>query len=272
MQSGIQLLRAYVETPKLNPWVNRLVLLLNTRSVRFFGIASALALMALAACAPAPRVSETNDPFETQNRKMHEINKKIDKAVLKPLSGAYGTVAGGPMSQGVGNFSSNLSLPGMILNDILQLNLPDAFSNLARFSLNSTFGIAGIFDVATPNNLPEASTNFGETLHVWGVAEGSFIELPFYGASTGRDAVGLVVDFIIDPVNYVLPTPERYIGTASHLASKVGDRGRYSDLVESVLYESEDSYAQSRLLYLQSRRRALYGELSDDDLEDPYAE
>ncbi len=236
-------------------------------------VLAALALAAgLAACTPAPHVSTINDPFEADNRKTHEANKELDRTVLKPLSGAYGSVADGPISQGVSNFASNLSMPSTILNDILQLNLPDFFSNTARFVLNTTFGVGGVFDVAAQNGIPENSSDFGETLHVWGFPEGRYIELPVLGPSTERDAFGTVVDFVIDPINYFVPAPQRYIGTAASVLKTVGDRNRYAGLVESILYESEDSYAQARLLYLQSRRRALVGELTEEDLEDPYAE
>jgi len=226
----------------------------------------------LSACAPAPRISTINDPLEVQNRKRHEANKRLDQAILKPLSGAVGGKGGGPISRGISNFASNLSLPGVILNDMLQLNLPEAFSNTARFVMNSTVGLAGVLDVATQNGLSKQDSDFGETLYVWGMPEGRYLELPLLGPSTERDAIGKVVDFLIDPVDRLVPAPQRYVGTAAKALDTVGDRGRYSGLVDSVLYESEDSYAQSRLLYLQSRRRVLYGELTEDDLEDPYAE
>lgn len=232
-----------------------------------------LALVALvSACSNAPQMSVVNDPHEDINRRTHALNKTLDRNVLKPLSSGYTSAASGPVSTGINNFASNLSLPGMVLNDVLQLDIADAFQNAARFVMNSTFGLAGLLDVATPNNLHEQYTDFGETLHVWGVHEGSYLELPVLGPSTERDAAGVLFDFLLDPLNFVVPSPERYIGTLARVLNRVGDRGRYADLVESVLYESEDSYAQSRLLYLQSRRHELYGQLNEDDLEDPYAE
>lgn len=239
---------------------------------RPLGLLVVVIALGLAACAPAPRVSSINDPFEADNRKTHEANKEIDRTLLKPLSGTYGHVTNGPISKGINNFSSNQSLPGIILNDMLQLNLTETASNTFRFLLNSTFGLAGLFDVATQNGVPEKETDFGETLHVWGFGEGRYIELPIFGPSTERDTVGLIVDFVIDPVSYVVPAPQKYIGTASHILNRVGDRDRYADLVESILYESADSYSQSRIIYLQSRRHDLAGGLTDADLEDPYAD
>ena len=233
----------------------------------------ALALfLGLIACAPAHVPTEMNDPNEAANRRMHKFNKTLDRNLLKPVSGAYGTITRGPVADGIDNFASNLSLLGMIVNDFLQFEIGDAFSNTIRFAFNSTVGIGGFVDVAGRNGIYEQKTDFGETLHRWGVGEGKYIELPLFGASTERDTAGLIVDFVLDPLNYILPASDRYIGTGAYVLNKVGDRDRYSDLIESVLYESEDSYAQSRLLYLQSRRRSLRGEVDEDDLEDPYAE
>lgn len=232
-----------------------------------------LLAFALTACGPVPNTTAIVDPHEKGNRAVHQLNKSLDSALLKPASKGYAFAVPDFAKRGVTNFSSNLSLPGMMLNDLLQLNLPDFFSNTLRFTVNSTLGIGGLMDVAGQNSeLQERHTNFGETLHVWGIPEGNYVELPLFGPSTARDAVGLVVDFAADPVNYIIPANQRYISTASYLLNKLGDRDQYSDLVESVLYESDDSYAQARLLYLQSRRHALYGEINENDLEDPYAE
>ncbi|NOX74655.1 MAG: VacJ family lipoprotein [Alphaproteobacteria bacterium] len=244
----------------------------RNQSNRFLAPVLIVLALALSACTTAPRETGINDPYEAGNRKVHAFNKSLDKAILKPASGAYGAITRGPVSQGVSNFSSNMSLPGVMVNDLLQLNMTEFFGNSFRFVMNTTVGLGGIFDVATQNGLPEYGTDFGETLFVWGVPEGTYLELPVYSGRTQRETVGIAVDFVLNPMNYVLPGNFRTIGTASHILNSLGDRNRFSDIVESVLYESEDSYAQGRLLYLQSRRFQLYGGLNEDDLEDPYAE
>lgn len=231
-----------------------------------------LGITLIVACTPVPPATAILDPNEAANRRTHEMNKKLDRALVGPASNAYGSVVPGFVLSGVGNFANNLALPGMVLNNALQLNLPDAVSNSFRFVMNTTVGIGGLVDVAGYNGLLEQSTDFGETLHIWGMPEGNYVELPILGPSTQRDAVGIVVDFFIDPLNYVLPAPRTYYKTGAKVLGKATDRHKYSDLINSVLYESEDSYAQSRLIYLQSRRRDLQGELTDFDLEDPYAE
>jgi len=230
-----------------------------------------VATLGLAACTPARVTKNINDPFELDNRKTHEANKRLDRTVLKPISHLYGEATSNSMSDGVENFASNLALPGMIVNNLLQLNLLDASANTFRFTLNTTFGLGGLFDVAAKNNLPERPTDFGETLYKWGVPEGRYLELPFTGPSTERATLGMVVDTILDPVNRLVPAPQKYIGTAAKIMKKAGDRDKYGSLVDSVLYDSADSYAQARLIYLQARRHKLSGGINLDTLEDPYA-
>jgi phospholipid-binding lipoprotein MlaA len=117
--------------------------------------------------------------------------------------------------------------------------------------------------------LHERSTDFGETLFVWGVGEGAFVEVPILGASTERDFAGFIVDSVFDPLSFVLTAPQYSRVRLATIGSKVSERLRYGESVNSVLHQSADSYAQLRLLYLQNRRFAL-GEDSDDDAFDPY--
>lgn len=231
-----------------------------------------VAAVGLGACTRAPRPSGFNDPYEAQNREVHQMNKAIDKAVVRPLSKVYGTLTKGPISKGVSNFSANLSLPGIVANDLLQLNLKDAIVNSLRFTMNSTVGLGGLFDVATQNGLTERSTDFGQTLFVWGAPEGAYIVLPLLGPSTERAAVGSAVDFFLDPLKHVLNPSQQKVVTTARLLNKLGDRYKYSDLIDSILYNSVGGYAQERLLYLQSRRMKLFGTINDATLADPYAQ
>lgn len=230
-----------------------------------------LGALALSACAPAPTATGINDPYEAQNRQTHALNKRLDRAVVRPSANVYGNAIPAPITKGISNFAANMGLPGTVLNDLLQVNISSAMNNTFRFFLNSTIGVAGLFDPANALGLYEEPTDFGETLHNWGVGEGTYQELPLAGPSTQRDTTGMVVDFIIDPMNWYLPANIRYLSTASKVLSRVGDRNTFGDTVDSLLYESEDSYAQARILYLQNRRYNLGGGLSDSDYEDPYA-
>lgn len=214
------------------------------------------------------------DRMEEKNRQVHEFNKKVDKAFLGPSARALHGVMPDDIAQSVDNFADNLSLPGDVVNGLLQGNIKGAFTNTVRFALNSTLGFAGLFDAAGDLGVHADETDFGETLHVWGVGEGDYLELPFLGPSTSRDAVGTVVDLFTNPLSAVLPSPEKYYGTGLKLVSKVNKRGKFGGTIDSVLHESADSYTQSKLFYLQSRRYELGGaeDAYVDIYEDPYAE
>jgi len=211
-------------------------------------------LSSLMACAGPQAANGIYDPFEAQNRGFHDFNLAVDTAVLRPASKAYGGTLPEPVRIGVGNFASNLSLPGTVVNDILQLNIEDALHNTVRFLFNTTIGLGGILDPAMKAGIEPRNSDFGETMHVWGFKEGAYVELPFVGPTTTRDAVGMVVDLFLDPVNRLVPANQRVVVPLTALAAKVGDRYRFGNTVDSVLYDSTDSYAQSRLLYLENRR------------------
>ena len=246
------------------------------RSDVFRPSAAILTVSVLGACGTPENAGDVRDPFEAQNREVHEINRDLDRSIVRPVSQAYGTVVPEPVRRSIGNFSSNLDLPGIVLNDLLQFKLGDAVNNTGRFLFNSTVGIAGLFDPATAIGIYERDADFGETLHTWGVGEGSYVELPLLGPSTERDAVGKIFDFAANPTRAFIPGDVRSAGTAASITDRVGDRYKFSDTVDSVLYESADSYAQARLLYLQNRRYELGGVTGEpeylDVYEDPYAQ
>lgn len=237
----------------------------------------AVATLVLISACTAPPPKAINDPHEAGNRSTHEANRKFDRALIRPAAGAYGNILPAPVRQGVGNFASNLNLPGVIVNNLLQLNIDGAVKNSWRFVINTTIGVGGIFDPSSSIELYEDSSDFGETLHVWGVGEGQYVELPFIGPSTQRDTLGMVVDVFTNPLTFGAPSPERYLGPVAKGLSKLGDRYTYSSTVDSILYDSADSYAQARLLYLQSRRFQLGQEQAkedqgDDGYDDYYAD
>ncbi|MEL6451526.1 MAG: VacJ family lipoprotein [Pseudomonadota bacterium] len=220
-----------------------------------------LSVCAVAACATAPQdtVSEDGifDPYEAQNRKVHAFNRGLDRAIVRPAAIGYSTILPDDIEDSVGNFARNLGEPSVIVNSVLQGDLQGAGQSSVRFVTNSTLGILGLFDVANEFDLAPRDTDFGETLYVWGVGEGAYIELPVLGPSTARNTTGKVVDLFTNPLSYTLDSPEAYYGTVAGVASGLSTRGRFTDTVDSILYESADSYAQARLIYLQNRRFAL---------------
>ena len=240
--------------------------------IRLRGLMVAAACALVAGCAAPPPAQPHFDPDEAQNRQIHAFNRSIDQAVLRPASGAYGGAIPQPVRQGVANFAGNLDAPGDALNSLLQGRPGPAAENVLRFAINTTVGIGGLFDPARALGIEGRRTDFGETLHAWGVPEGAYQELPFLGPSTDRDTVGTMVDIAINPVRLLLPRREGNLATVARVGSRLGDRYQFGETFDSVLYESADSYAQARLLYLQNRRFALGQTAAEDDFIDPYAE
>ncbi|MFB2530763.1 VacJ family lipoprotein [Paracoccus sp. p4-l81] len=235
-----------------------------------------LALLPLLAACAAPPATGITDPHEGLNRRVHALNLAIDRQVSGLTGGSDAAPSGKVTVKDelfitAGNVTSNLSLPGKVVNHLLQGRPEPAVKNTFRFLINSTLGVGGLFDPAAQSfALPETDTDFGETLHVWGVGEGAFLMLPVLGPTTERDLVGRVVDFAIDPVgNWIQEPRDKNALRALKVIAKVGERGQFGGTVNSILHQSADSYAQLRLIYLQKRRHEL-GQTNQDDAYDPY--
>lgn len=222
------------------------------------------AALTVAGCSVAPNGTEIHDPYEQSNREAHEFNKKIDRIALRPAGNVYGRAVPDPIDQGVQNFADNLGQPQNVLNYTLQGNLPDAVGHSFRFLVNSTAGLLGVFDVASVMGFPEDDTDFGETLHVWGAKEGAYLEVAFIGPTNERDLAGAFVDMFTDPVSFVVDYPEKGYFTAAKVGGVLDQRYEFGDTVDSVLYDSADSYAQLRLFSIQNRRFEL-GDTSPTD-------
>ena len=225
---------------------------------------------------PGSAPDAIHDPYEAQNRKIHAFNKGVDTAVLRPVARGYGKVANDDLKTVIGNVATNLSTPNYMVNNLLQGDLGGFGRNLYRVVINSTLGIGGLFDPASEiSKIDVVDADFGMTLAQWGAPEGAYVELPLLGPATERDAIGRIVDLFTNPLSYTIAGPERHVGTASQVLDRIGDRDRFGDTIDSVLYDSADSYAQTRLIYLQSRRFALGQDGQDpysDPYEDPYAQ
>ncbi|MEO0914493.1 MAG: VacJ family lipoprotein [Pseudomonadota bacterium] len=245
-------------------------------SVRIGTVARAgliCALFGVAGCTdPAVVSAADGDPYEATNRAIHGFNKGLDRNLLRPVSEGYGTVVPKPARTGVSNVVSNINEPLTFINHSLQGDFDDAGATFFRFAVNTVFGFGGLLDIGTDAGIIERPTDFGETLAVWGVRQGAYLELPVFGPSSERDLAGRVVDLAMNPTRYVLPTTEQQVLAGASVADVVNTRYEFRSVVDALLYESADSYAAARIAYLQNKARALGGgELSDDDLEDPYA-
>ena len=227
------------------------------------------AFAVLAGCSAPSEPGGVNDPYESVNRATHAANKGADRIFFRPAGKAYGTAVPAPVRASLSNAASNLDGPRTVANDILQGNIEDAGHNLSRFLVNSTLGVFGLFDPAGSSfGLEARPTGFADTMAVWGVREGAYLELPLFGPSTERDAFGKVVDVLTNPINSWEDGTE--IAAATSLPSVLDSRYTYGESLDSILYDSADSYAQLRLYYLESRRFRLTGQGSAENAYDPY--
>ncbi|WP_189466390.1 MlaA family lipoprotein [Litchfieldella qijiaojingensis] len=227
-------------------------------------LGAGLVLMMLVGCA-GQQVVEPNpdDPWEGFNRRVFAFNEALDRAILKPLAQGYDFVTPQPAQTGVGNFFSNLGEIRTVLNSLLQGKPGNAGISAGRFVINSTVGIGGLLDFATPMGINAREEDFGQTLAVWGAGEGPYVVLPFFGPSTVRDAAGLPVDIYSYPLTYVEDDQVRYGLTALRV---IDARAAFFEQEELI---RGDRYSFLRDAYLQRRRF----EVNDGKLgEDPFAD
>ncbi len=216
-------------------------------------------------CASIPEEQRVDyDPWEGFNRGTHRFNDAIDRATLKPIAKGYNKVLPEPVRNGVTNFSRNLFTPRSMLNNFLQGKPKDGFSELARFLVNSTVGIGGIFDVAAKSGVEAKTEDFGQTAAVWGVPQGPYVVIPFLGPSTLRDTAVTPFDIAADPLYHYDNSSVRDPVTVLRL---INLRARLLSL-EELLQESADPYVTIRESYLQNREFEIYDgdpPLDDDD-------
>lgn len=234
----------------------------------------AFTALALAGCATAPpaddpdsvaEFQQTNDPLEPTNRVFYAINNGLDAVLLRPLAVGYTYAVPEDVRGHVRSVLHNLKSPVLLANDILQSKPRRAGDTLVRFVVNSTVGVAGIFDVATDWGYPAHSTDFGVTLALWGLPEGPFLFLPVLGPSNPRDAGGFGVDIALDPLTWVgQGATVADLGYARYGMTAVDARaGALGDL-DKIKDQALDPYATFRSLYRQHRRSVIDETRSDD--------
>jgi len=228
--------------------------------------------LAVAGCgAPgAPRPGQTaaaedfNDPYEDANRSVFGFNQAVDQNVLVPVAKAYRTVLPPPVRQAVHNFLTNLDGPVVFANDVLQGQVGLAGNTIVRLALNTTIGIAGLFDVATQVGVPYHSNDLGVTLATWGFVEGPYIIVPVLGPSNPRDIVGKIGDGFADPGNYVAGEHHLLLAVIARSAtSGIDERSRNIESLADIERTALDYYATIRSLYRQRRQAQIRHEKSD---------
>jgi phospholipid-binding lipoprotein MlaA len=220
-------------------------------------------ILVLGACATKPPASdpdalaeyrETNDPLEPTNRVFYAINNGLDTVILKPAAEAYRFLLPQPVRNSVHNVLVNLGSAVTLGNDILQAKPRRAGDTLMRFVINSTVGVAGLFDVADKWGYPAHDSDFGITMALWGMPAGPFLFLPILGPSDPRDAVGFGVGLAMDPFTWVgkgaIVTALKWSKT---IVNAVDSRERVLDAIENIKKTALDPYATFRSLYRQHR-------------------
>lgn len=212
------------------------------------------------------------DPLEGINRGVYKFNDVTDKVILKPIATGYKAITPTPVRKGVNNFFNNLGSITTVLNDLLQFKFSHAFTDAGRFVINSTFGIAGIIDVAGMDNIPQHKEDFGQTLGYWGAGNGAYLVLPILGPSSIRDTTGLVFDtFTTDPITYVHRGGNVAASNWLRAAQFVDKRTQLLDAKDLVDDASLDPYAFARDAYLQRRDSLIAdGDLSKKPADDGF--
>lgn len=213
------------------------------------------------------------DPLEPLNRKIHSFNMTLDRNVMRPVARGYEKVLPKPVRRSITNFFSNLTAPRSALNNFLQGKPARGFNELGRFLFNSTLGIAGLFDVAGAAGMERYDETFGETLGVWGVPEGPYVVIPFWGPNMLSDAFALPVDYYSDVWTHYDNSSVRDKVWGIRLIDL-----RYRLLsVDSFLEDSPDPYVAVREAFRQNRTFRVYdgnvpeeGNFYDDEMFDEF--
>ncbi|MGH8695114.1 MAG: MlaA family lipoprotein [Burkholderiales bacterium] len=222
---------------------------------------AALAAAALAGCATV-RSPDPRDPWEPMNRATFEFNDGVDRVVLRPVAEAYRFVLPEPIRIGVRNVFANLQDPWIALNQLLQGKVEEALSDGWRFIANSSFGLGGIFDIASDMGMPKHAEDFGQTLAVWGVDFGPYLILPILGPSSARDAAGTAVAsqmYLPWQLPKWLDVDHRVAWqNALTVVDLIQTRANLLDASNLLEQAALDRYSFLRNAYFQRRRNLIY--------------
>lgn len=222
----------------------------------------AATVIGLGACATKPAAddqlaladyNEANDPLEPTNRFFYRINDGLDTYLLRPVAVAYRTVVPGVVRRPIHNVLANMSNPVIFVNDVFETKPQRAGTTMMRFLINSTAGVAGLFDVATDLGYPAHSADFGETLALWGVGGGTFLFLPVLGPSNPRDVTGFGADIAFDPLTWASFGGSKTLGFSRYGLTAIDTRERNIETIDSIKKTALDPYATFRSLYRQNR-------------------
>jgi phospholipid-binding lipoprotein MlaA len=219
---------------------------------------ASIRLAAVAELAERPAVGEDfeEDPWEGFNETMFNFNRNIlDRYVLKPIATAWDFVLPDPVQKGLHNAFDNLAVVRRVVNNALQLKMAGTAKEVARFGINSTLGVVGLFDMARDGfGIEQSDEDTGQTFGVWGIGPGPYLVLPFLPPLTVRDGIGYAFDSVMTPYIYFLPWYVTMGGSATNI---VNERSLNLDRFERVAESTVDLYGAVRNAYLQRRAAAI---------------
>ncbi|MBN3810199.1 VacJ family lipoprotein [Paraburkholderia sp. Ac-20347] len=216
--------------------------------------AASLTLLVTSGCATGPD-RKPGDPFEPANRAIFTFNDALDTHIAQPIAKGYQKVTPQPIRQAITNFFSNLGDVSNFANDLLQLKITDATEDLMRLAMNSTFGLGGLIDFATPAGLPKHHQDFGLTMGHYGVPAGPYLVLPVFGPSSVRDGIGMGVDVKFNILNYIEPAVRNPMYIAQFVSARADLLGATDLLQQAAL----DKYSFVRDAYRQQRQSLIRG-------------
>jgi phospholipid-binding lipoprotein MlaA len=242
-----------------------------------------LSAMLFSGCATIPQNDQSDqtaqnvnpvDPYENTNRIFYKITDAVDRHVLEPVANAYLEYVPSPLQRSIGNFYDNVAYPNVALNAFLQGKARQGFEDTMRFAVNSTIGLFGLFDMATPMGFKQNDEDFGQTLGVWGVDTGSYLFLPFYGPSSSRDVAGIPFSAVTNALIFVSSIS---VFAPIGILSIIDKRARLSSSMLIRDQAALDPYLFVREASLQQRRHQIYDgnpppESYDDPSQDDFLE
>lgn len=225
------------------------------------------AALLLAACATPSRgpggatpSATPGDPLEPLNRASYSTSRGLDRALVRPVATAYRRMIPRPIRRAASNVIRNLDEPVVAANDVLQGRLPQGVRSLIRFGLNSTLGVAGLFDPAAGAGLPHHDNGFANTLGRWGAAPGPYVYLPVLGPTSLRDLIGSAGDYALDPLTWAKFHGAQTLSTARTGVSLLSQRVDAEQDLKRLDRTSADPYASLRSIYVQSRAAEVGGD------------
>ena len=223
------------------------------QTIRVHISAIAFGAAMLAGCATVQTPTK-GDPIEGFNRSVFKFNDKVDQYALKPVAKGYVYITPQPVRDSVTNFFSNIGDVYIAANNLLQLKITDGVEDIMRIVINTTFGVGGLFDVATLAKLPKHDNDLGLTLGHYGVPAGPYLVLPLFGPSTVRDSMGLIVDVKFNPLNYMEPAVRNPLYVLQFVSVRSDLLGA-TDLLQQAALDKysfvRDAYTQQRLTRLR---------------------